>query len=95
MTDATEDNGSAIEHALGDRLFEGGNVGILDDITMDLTVEIGRAKIKISDLLNLKKGAIIELNQGSDEPLNIYANDKPIARGHIISAGGKYCVRIV
>lgn len=68
---------------------------LLNDITMDLTVEIGRAKIKISELLNLSKGSVIQLDQQADEPLHIYANDKLIAKGHIISANGKYSIRVI
>ncbi|MFI4918030.1 MAG: FliM/FliN family flagellar motor switch protein [Legionellales bacterium] len=68
---------------------------LLNDLSMDLTVEIGRAKMKISELLNLSKGTIIHLDQQADEPLNIYANNKCIAKGHIISANGKYCIRVI
>jgi flagellar motor switch protein FliN/FliY len=68
---------------------------LLNEITMELTVEIGRAKIKISDLLNLSKGTIIHLDQHADEPLSIYANNKLIAKGHIISSNGKYSIRVI
>jgi flagellar motor switch protein FliN/FliY len=78
-----------------DRLFTEEHIDILNDVVMDITVEIGRAKMKISDLLNLKKGSVIELAQTADEPLHIFANEKLIAKGVIISANGKYCVKIL
>ncbi|MGQ3892735.1 FliM/FliN family flagellar motor switch protein [Legionella sp. CNM-4043-24] len=77
-----------------ERVFTEEHIDILNDVVMDITVEIGRAKMKISELLNLKKGSIIELAQGADEPLHIFANEKLIAKGVIISANGKYCVKI-
>lgn len=78
-----------------DNTFTSQQLDILNDVTMNITVEIGKAKIKISDLLHLKKGSIVELHQEANEPLQIYANDKPIAKGVIITANGKYCVKIV
>lgn len=68
---------------------------MLNNITLDIRVEIGRANIKISEVLNLNKGMILELDQSVNEPLNIYANDKIIARGNIISANGRYCIKIL
>lgn len=76
-------------------IFSNNHHELLNEITMDLTVEIGRAKIKISDLLNLSKGTIVHLDQQADEPLSIYANNKLIAKGHIISANGKYSIRVI
>lgn len=78
-----------------DLLFDANNMDILNDVDMQITVEIGRAKMKLSDLLNLKKGSVIELAQAADDPLQILANDKPIAKGVIISLNGKYGVKIV
>jgi flagellar motor switch protein FliN len=75
-------------------LFTSENMNILNNVDLEITVEIGRAKMKISDLLNLKKGSVIELAQAADEPLQIFANDKPIAKGVIMSINGKYCVKV-
>lgn len=90
----TNDLESLVSNNKSERLFTSENMDILNDVDMEITVEIGRAKMKISDLLNLKKGSVIELAQAADEPLQIFANDKPIAKGVIISTNGKYCVRI-
>lgn len=76
-------------------IFSHNHNELLSDITMELAVEIGRAKIKISDLLNLSKGTIVHLDQPADEPLNIYADNKLIAKGHIISSNGKYSIRVI
>ena len=68
---------------------------LLNDITMDITIEVGKAKIKINELLHLDVGKVIALEQRADEPLNIYANDKLIARGHIICTNGQYSIRVL
>lgn len=79
----------------GDSLIDINKMAILNDVFIQLTIEIGRANIKIRDLLNLTKGSIIELDKLAGEPVNIYANGKLISMGNIITANGKYCVRLV
>lgn len=70
-------------------------LGLLNDLSVMLTIEIGRANIKIKDLLNLSKGSIIELDKLAGDPVSIYANGRLIAMGNIITANGKYCVRLI
>ena len=74
-------------------LFDPTKLGVLNDVSLMITIEIGRAQIKIRDLLNLSKGSIIELNKAAGEPVDIYANGKLISTGNI-TANGKYCVRL-
>lgn len=69
-------------------------LGILNDVSILLTIEIGRTQIKIRDLLNLTKDSIIDLNKLAGDPVDIYANGKLISKGNIITANGKYCVRL-
>src|SRR5579883_2908607 len=82
------------EDTLNEALFDQNNLGVLNNVSITLTIEIGRAQIKIRDLLKLSKGSIVELNKSAGEPVDIYANGKLIAMGNIITANGKYCVRI-
>lgn len=70
------------------------DMGFLNDIDITLSIEIGRAKIKIRDLLSLSKDSIVDLNKNAGEPVDIYANGKLISKGNIITANGKYCVRL-
>lgn len=79
---------------IGEALFDPSKLGILNDVSIIVTIEIGRAQIKIRDLLNLTKDSIIDLNKLAGEPVDIYANGKLIAKGNIITANGKYCVRL-
>ena len=78
----------------GEALLDPSNLGILNDVSINLTIEIGRAQMKIRDLLSLSKDSIIDLNKSAGEPVDIYANGRLIAKGNIITANGKYCVRL-
>ncbi len=64
------------------------------DIPLEVTVEIGRAKMLINDLLQIGQGSIIELNRLAGEPLDIYVNQKLIARGEVVIVGEKFGIRI-
>jgi flagellar motor switch protein FliN len=75
-------------------LFDPAKMGILNDVNIALSIEIGRSEIKIRDLLTLTKGSIIELNKLSGEPVEVYANGKLISLGEIITVNGKYCVKL-
>ena len=59
-----------------------------------ITIEVGRAEIKVKDLLNLTKNSIIELDKNAGDPVDIYANGKLISRGNIITVNGKYFVKV-
>jgi flagellar motor switch protein FliN/FliY len=64
------------------------------DISLDLTVELGRAKMLINDMLKLGQGSVIELSKLAGESLDILANQKPIARGEVVVVNDKYGVRL-
>ncbi|MBI5581075.1 MAG: flagellar motor switch protein FliN [Deltaproteobacteria bacterium] len=67
---------------------------ILLDIPVDLTVELGRTKIAIQDLLRLGPGAPVKLAKLEGEPVDILANDVLIARGEVVVRSEKYGIRI-
>ncbi len=70
------------------------NVGIILDIPMELTVELGRTKRKISDLLRVGSGSVIKLEQLEGEPVDILVNETLIARGEVVVEKEKYGIRI-
>ena len=70
------------------------NMEFLLDISLDLTVELGRAKMLINDMLKLGQGSVIELSKLAGESLDILANQKPIARGEVVVVDDKYGVRL-
>jgi len=64
------------------------------DIPLDITVELGRVKMLVNDLLQVGQGAVIELNKPSDEPVEIYINNKLIARGEVVVVDEKLGIRV-
>jgi len=70
------------------------NMEFLLDISLDVTVELGRAKMLINDMLKLGQGSIIELSKLAGESLDILANQKPIARGEVVVVNDKFGVRL-
>ncbi|MCE5333026.1 MAG: flagellar motor switch protein FliN [Desulfobacteraceae bacterium] len=70
------------------------DVDFLLDIPLEISVELGRTKILINDLLQLGQGSVIELTKLAGEPLEILINQKLIARGEAVVVNEKFGVRI-
>ncbi len=64
------------------------------DVPVEVTVEIGRRRMKIAEILRLGTGAVLELSKASDEPLDIYVNNRQIARGEAVVVGDHYGIRV-
>jgi len=64
------------------------------DIPLEVTVELGRTRMIINELLKLGQGSVIELTKAAGETLEILANQKLIARGEVVSINDSYGVRI-
>lgn len=64
------------------------------DIPLEVTVEMGRTKMLINDLLQLGQGSVIELNRLAGEPLDILVNNKLVARGEVVVVGEKFGIRL-
>lgn len=70
------------------------NLGMILDIPLKVSVELGRTKMPVSELLNLTQGSVIELNKLAGEPMEVYVNDKLIARGEAVVVNEKFGVRL-
>jgi flagellar motor switch protein FliN len=64
------------------------------DIPLFLTVELGRNRMLISELLQLGQGSIIELTKLAGEPMDVYVNQRLIARGEVVVVNDKFGVRL-
>ena len=71
------------------------NLELLLDVNMKLTVELGRTKMSIKEILHIGEGAVIELDKLHGEPVDILVNDKVIARGEIIVVNEDFGIRVV
>jgi flagellar motor switch protein FliN/FliY len=61
---------------------------------LDLSVELGKVKMLVNDLLQLGQGSIVDLNKPADEPLDIYVNGKLVASGEVVVVDEKYGIRV-
>ena len=64
------------------------------DIPLEVSVELGRTKMLINDLLQVGQGSVIELNKLAGEPLEIPVNRKLVARGEVVVVNEKFGVRL-
>lgn len=64
------------------------------DVPVEVTIELGRRNMKIADVLKLGPGSVLELDKVSGEPLDIYVNNRLIARGEAVVVGERYGVRL-
>ena len=70
------------------------NLELILDIPLKVTVELGRTKMMVSDLLNLGQGSVIELAKLAGEPMEVLVNDKLVARGEAVVVNEKFGVRL-
>lgn len=70
------------------------NLSLILDIPLKVSVELGRTKMPVSELLNLTQGSVIELNKLAGAPMEVYVNDKLIARGEAVVVNEKFGVRL-
>ena len=78
------------QRASGDQ----GNIGLLMDVYMEMTVELGRTKRLIKDILGMGEGTIVELDKLAGEPVDILVNHKLIAKGEVVVIDENFGVRV-
>lgn len=67
---------------------------LLLDVPLDISVELGRSRMTIQELLALSPGSVIELDKIAGEPLDILINDRLVARGEAVVVNDKFGVRL-
>jgi flagellar motor switch protein FliN/FliY len=70
------------------------DMGFLLDIPLLISVELGRTRMLINDLLQLGQGSVVELDKLAGEPMEIYVNNRLIARGEVVVVNEKFGVRL-
>ena len=67
---------------------------VLHSVPVTLSVEVGRTRLKIRDLLRLKQGSVIELERNAGEPLDLLVNNTVVAQGEVVLVNDRYGVRL-
>ena len=70
------------------------DLALLGDISVNLSMEIGRTNITIAELLSLGKGSVVELQRMADEPLDILVNGTLVAHGEAVVVGERFGIRL-
>ena len=70
------------------------NPEVLQNISVNLSIEVGRASIKIKDLMRLTQGSVVELDRIAGEPLDLLVNDTVVAQGEVVLVNDRYGVRL-
>lgn len=66
----------------------------LYDVPLQVSVEVGRARILLRDLLQMGEGYVVELDKLAGEPLDLYVNSRLIARGEAVKVGDKFGIKL-
>ena len=67
---------------------------VLQNIPVTLSIEVGRARIKIRDLLRLTQGCVVELDRIAGEPLDLLVNNTVVAQGEVVLVNDRYGIRL-
>lgn len=85
------------ETSVGSGSSTGGEINLdaLMDVSVTLSVEIGRSKLPIKQLISLNQGSVVELERGVNEPLDLMVNGTLIARGEVVVVDGQFGLRLI
>jgi flagellar motor switch protein FliN/FliY len=70
------------------------NIELLDDVELDVKIELGRTQMYIEDVLRLGEGSVVELDKLAGDPVDVYVNDRLVARGEVLVLNDNFCVRV-
>jgi flagellar motor switch protein FliN/FliY len=90
MSDMMEAPMLSADTGLADR-----NYRLLADIPLRLSVEVGSTSLKLAELMDLAEGSVVELDRAANELLDILVNGTLVARGEVVTVGGKFGIRVV
>jgi len=85
---------SSLLKDLGSQENQPGNLDMLLDVNLKITVELGRAQLKFRDVLNLSTGSVVELGRQTSEPVDILVNGALLASGEVVVVDDHFAVRI-
>lgn len=80
----------------GERLsgLEAESISLLNDVKLDVKIELGRANMRIEEVLQLGEGSVVELDKLAGDPVDVLVNERLVARGEVLVLNDNFCVRI-
>jgi len=73
---------------------EAATLDLIRDVELDLRIELGRTHMYLEDVLRLRRGSVVPLDKLAGDPVDIYVNDRLIARGEVLVLNDNFCVRV-
>lgn len=70
------------------------DIALISDVTLQVTIELGRTRMSIEDVLQLGDGSVVELDKLAGDPVDIFVNGRQVARGEVLVLNENFCVRV-
>ena len=95
-TEAESGDALSLPDFAGDQGSAAGAAGLnlLRDVDLQVKVELGRTRMYVEDVLRLNEDSVIELDKLAGDPVDIYVNDRHVARGEVLVVNDNFCVRV-
>ena len=71
-----------------------GDLDLLADVNLQVKIELGRTRMLVEDVLRLADGSVVELDKLAGDPVDVYVNERHVARGEVLVVNDNFCVRI-
>lgn len=70
------------------------SIELLRDVELNVKIELGRSRMLVEDVLKLSEGSVVELDKLAGDPVDVFVNDRLIARGEVLVLNDNFCVRV-
>lgn len=70
------------------------SMDLLRDVTLDLKIELGRTRLNLDEILQLRRGSVVTLDKLAGDPVDIFVNGRLVARGEVLVLNDNFCVRV-
>ena len=70
------------------------SIDLLRDVDLDVKIELGRSRMLVEDVLKLAEGSVVELDKLAGDPVDVFVNERLVARGEVLVLNDNFCVRI-
>jgi flagellar motor switch protein FliN/FliY len=70
------------------------SIDLLRDVELNVKIELGRSQMLVEDVLKLSEGSVVELDKLAGDPVDVFVNDRLIARGEVLVLNDNFCVRV-
>ena len=73
---------------------EAATLELIQDISLDVRIELGRSKMRLDEVLQLKQGSVVSLDRLAGDPVDVFVNGRLIARGEVLVLNDNFCIRV-